>query len=101
MKLDFPDPLEPIKTFTGLSTSFSTEAILLKPRIVRWSSVFESIKHNQYAIEGLPGTSNYVRRILDTNTCHFSSMVAQLEGDVNGATSHSNNGPASLDADFI
>jgi hypothetical protein len=34
MKFDFPEPFEPIKTLMGRSGSFSSDAMLLKPRTV-------------------------------------------------------------------
>jgi len=34
MKFDFPEPFGPISTLIGLSSNFSTEAMLLKPLIV-------------------------------------------------------------------
>jgi hypothetical protein len=44
MKFDFPDPFGPITTLIGLSSSFSTEAILLNPWTVIESSAFEDMR---------------------------------------------------------
>jgi hypothetical protein len=44
MKFDLPEPLEPIKTFTGRRGNSSAEEILLKPFTVMESSAFEDIE---------------------------------------------------------